>query len=151
VFDKLTQVLVFGCGYRRIADATCSATTLRRRDEWITLGLVDRLRLAVLAAYERLFGLELDHLAVDRCITKAPCGGQTAGPSPVDHRKQGLKRSTVTEAHGIPLGTVAAPANRRDDGLLAPRWTPGRARGAARPAGWRTWTPPTTTSPAGRR
>jgi hypothetical protein len=49
VFDKLIQVLVFGCGYRRIVDATCSATTLRRRrDEWITLGLAERLRLAVL-------------------------------------------------------------------------------------------------------
>jgi transposase len=37
VFDKLIQILVFGCGYRRIADAACSATTLRRRrDEWIT-------------------------------------------------------------------------------------------------------------------
>jgi hypothetical protein len=56
---------------------------------------------------------------VDGCVTKAPCGGQTAGPSPVDRRKQGLKRSTVTEAQGIPLGTVAAAANRRDDGLLA--------------------------------
>jgi hypothetical protein len=73
----------------------------------------------VLAAYDRLFGLELEHLAVDGCITKAPCGGQTAGPSPVDRRKQGLKRSIVSEACGIPLGTVAAPANRRDDGLLA--------------------------------
>jgi transposase len=120
IFDKLIQILVFGCGYRRIADATCSATTLRRRrDEWITLGLADRLRRAVLGAYDRLFGLELEHLAVDGCITKAPCGGQTAGPSPVDRRKQGLKRSTVTEAHGIPLGGVAARANRRDDGLLA--------------------------------
>ena len=120
IFDKLIQVLVFGCGYRRIADQTCSATTLRRRrDEWITLGLAERLRLAVLGAYQRLFGLEVEHLAVDGCITKAPCGGQTAGPSPVDRRKQGLKRSTVTEAHGIPPGTVAAPANRRDDGLLA--------------------------------
>ncbi len=57
---------MFGCGYRRIADATCSATTLRRRrDEWITLGLAERLRLAVLGAYDRLFGLELEHLAVD--------------------------------------------------------------------------------------
>jgi transposase len=27
VFDKLIQILVFGCGYRRIADTTCSATT----------------------------------------------------------------------------------------------------------------------------
>jgi hypothetical protein len=37
----------------------------------------------------------------------------------VDRRKQGLKRSLVTEAQGIPLGVVAAAANRRDDGLLA--------------------------------
>jgi transposase len=120
VFDKLIQVLVFGCGYRRIADATCSATTLRRRrDEWIALGLANQLRLLVLAAYGRLFGLELEHLAVDGCITKAPCGGQVAGPSPVDRRKQGLKRSLATEATGIPLAVLPAPANRRDDGLLA--------------------------------
>jgi transposase len=120
VFDKLIQVLVFGCGYRRIADQTCSATTLRRRrDEWITLGVADRLRRAVLGAYDRLFGLDLNHLAVDGCITKAPCGGQVAGPSPVDRRKQGLKRSVLTDADGIPLGAVPAPANRRDDGLLA--------------------------------
>jgi transposase len=120
IFDKLVQVLVFGCGYRRIADHTCSATTLRRRrDEWITLGVAEQLRLAVLAAYDRLFGLELEHLAVDGCITKAPCGGQVAGRSPVDRGKQGLKRSIVTEAGGIPLGVVPAAANHRDDGLLA--------------------------------
>ena len=120
IFDKLIQILVFGCGYRRIADHTCSATTLRRRrDEWITLGVAEQLRLLVLDAYDRLLGLELTHLAVDGCITKTPCGGQTAGPSPVDRAKQGGKRSVAVEADGIPLGAVAAPANRRDDGLLA--------------------------------
>ncbi len=31
IFDKLVQVAVFGCAYWRIADANCSATTLRRR------------------------------------------------------------------------------------------------------------------------
>jgi hypothetical protein len=42
VFEKLVQVLVFGCAYHRIADGTCSATTLRdRRDEWIELGVMD--------------------------------------------------------------------------------------------------------------
>jgi hypothetical protein len=111
---------VFGCGYRRIADATCSATTLRRRrDEWIRAGVAEQLRRAVLGAYDRVFGLELEHLAVDGCTTKAPCGGQVAGPSPVDRRKQGLKRSVATEAGGVPLAAVPAPANRRDDGLLA--------------------------------
>ena len=50
VFDKLIQVLVFGCGYRRIADHSGSATTLRRRrDEWITLGLAERLAWRCLA------------------------------------------------------------------------------------------------------
>jgi hypothetical protein len=120
VFDELIQVLVFGCGDRQIADRTCSATTLRRRrDEWIALGLAERLRLAVLSAYDRMLGLELEHLAVDGCITKAPCGGQSAGPSPVDRRKQGLKRSVAVEAAGIPLAALPAPANHRDDRLLA--------------------------------
>jgi transposase len=120
IFDKLIQVLVSGCGYRRIADHTCSATSLRRRrDEWISTGVAEQLRLAVLAAYDRMLGLSLDHLAVDGCTTKAPCGGQTAGPSPVDRRKQGLKRSVAVEAGGIPLAAVPAPANHRDDRLLA--------------------------------
>jgi transposase len=121
VFDKLIQVLVFGCGYRRIEDATCSATTLRRRrDEWIALGLGERLHLLVLSAYDRMIVLALDNVAVDGCITKAPCGGQFAGRSPVDRGKQGLKRSLATEARGIPLAAVPAPANRHDSPLLAP-------------------------------
>jgi transposase len=121
VFDKLVQVLVFGCAYARIADATCSATTLRRRrDEWIGLGLMDTLQALVLGAYDRVIGLDLADLAVDGCITKAPCGGEVAGRSPVDRGKQGLKRSLAVEAAGIPLGAVAAPANRHDAPLLAP-------------------------------
>jgi hypothetical protein len=31
VFDKLVQVLVFGCADHRVADATCSATTTPNR------------------------------------------------------------------------------------------------------------------------
>jgi hypothetical protein len=91
----------------------------RRRDEWIALGVADQLHRLALAAYDRMHGLEEEHLAVDSCITKAPCGGQVAGPSPVDRRKRGLKRSVATEAGGVPLAALPAPANRRDDGLLA--------------------------------
>ena len=41
VFEKLVEVLVFGCAYERIADASCSESTLRRRrDEWIELGVM---------------------------------------------------------------------------------------------------------------
>jgi transposase len=119
VFEKLVQVLVFGCAYWRIADDSCSATTLRRRrDECIAFAVMDTLQKMVLEAYDRVIGLKLDDAAVDGCITKAPCGGERAGRSPVDRGKQGIKRSTVVDARGIPLGVTAAPANRHDSPLL---------------------------------
>lgn len=121
VFYKLVQVLVFGCAGERIADATCSATTLqRRRDEWIAAGVMEALQAIALAGYDRMIGLELGDVAVDGCITKAPCGGERASPSPVDRGKQGRKRSTIVDATGIPLGTITAPANRHDSRLLEP-------------------------------
>jgi len=121
VFDKLLQVLRFGCSYEAIADRTCSATTLRnRRDKWICLGVFARLKQLALAAYDRIVGLALDQIAIDGCITKAPGGGEVAGRSPVDRGKQGLKRSGMTEGYGIPLGRVLAGANRHDSPLLAP-------------------------------
>ena len=119
VFEKLVEVLVFGCAYWRVANEGCSATTLRRRrDEWIEDGVMDHLREMVLEAYDRFIGLLLGDLAVDGCITKAPCGGEKAGRSPVDRGKQGIKRSTVVDGRGIPLGVVTAPANRHDSPLL---------------------------------
>ncbi len=119
VFDKLVAALVFGAGYERIADASCSATTMRRRrDEWIRLGVFDALRLACLDAYDTMIGLDLADLAVDGCTTKAPCGGDCAGRSPVDRGKGGMKRSQLCEGAGVPMATVSAPANTRDDALL---------------------------------
>ena len=121
VVDKLVQILVFGCAYHRIADAACSASTLRRRrDALIALGIMDTLQTVVLNAYDRMTELELSDLAIDGCITKALGGGEVAGHSPVDRGKQGLKCSLAVNAAGIPLGTVLAPANRHDDPLLAP-------------------------------
>ncbi|MEO3874832.1 IS5 family transposase [Nonomuraea sp. B12E4] len=121
VFDKLLQVLRFGCSYEAIADTTCSATAIRtRRDEWANLGIFAQLKQIALDACDRIVGLLLEDLAVDGCITKAPGGGEMAGPSPVDRRKLGMKRSLLVEGYGIPLGRVLAPANRNDSPLLAP-------------------------------
>ncbi|MFE6682576.1 IS5 family transposase [Streptomyces sp. NPDC057729] len=121
VFDKLLQVLRFGCSYQAIADTTCSTTTIRaRRDEWIRLGIFARLKQIALDAYDRIVGLVLDEIAIDGAITKAPGGGGAAGRSPVDRGKQGMKRSSMTDGYGIPLGRVLAGANRHDSPLLAP-------------------------------
>lgn len=121
VFDLLINALVFGAGYRRIADERCSATTLRRRrDEWVAAGVMDRLEQLARHGYDRMIGLELDDVAVDGCATKAPCGGEVAGRNPTDRGKLGIKRSTLTDAGGLPLGVISAPANRHDFPLLAP-------------------------------
>ena len=119
IFEKLVEVLVFGCAYWRIADSSCSATTLRRRrDEWIEAGLMDALEIMALEAYDRTIGLKLYDISVDCCITKAPCGGEKAGRSPVDRGKRGIKRSMMVDAEGIPLGVLCAPANRHNSPLL---------------------------------
>ena len=121
IFDKLIQVLVLGASYAKIADTTCSATTLRtRRDEWITAGIFEQLEQICLEFYDRIVGLDLENLSVDGCIVKAPCGGEAAGRSPVDRGKQGTKRSLLVDGAGIPLGCVVAGANRHDSPLLRP-------------------------------
>lgn len=121
VFEHVIAALVHGSGYERIATATCSDRTIRRRlRRWAELGLAETLHHLVLNQYDRMIGLELADVVVDGCITKAPGGGEAAGRSPVDRGKQGLKRSTLTDATGVPLHLVAAGANRHDAPLLGP-------------------------------
>lgn len=121
VFDHVVAVLVHGSGYERIATTGCSDRTIRRRvHEWAESGLAQTLHTLVLEQYDRMIGIDLGDVVVDGCITKAPCGGEKAGRSPVDRGKQGLKRSTLTDATGVPLHLVSAGANRHDAPLLAP-------------------------------
>lgn len=121
VFEHVVAALVHGSGYERIASGACSDSTIRRRLRlWAALGIAQRVHAAALAAYDQVIGLQLTDIPADGCITKAPCGGDKAGPSPVDRRKGGLKRSIVTEGAGVPLGIVSAGANRHDSPLLGP-------------------------------
>ena len=108
IFDKLVQVAVLGAAYDRIADSICSATTIRRRrDEWITAGIFQRLEQIRLESHDRIVGLNLADVTVDGCIVKAPFGGGAAGKFPVDRGKQGTKRSRLDHP---PLGHTTAPS-----------------------------------------
>jgi Putative transposase of IS4/5 family (DUF4096)/Transposase DDE domain len=121
VFEHVIAALVHGSGYERIASRGCSDRTIRRRlQQWAAAGLAEQVHTLALVAYERMIGLDLEDLAVDGCMTKAPSGGQAAGRSPVDRGKQGLKRSVLTEGAGVPVHVVSAGANRPDSPLLAP-------------------------------
>ncbi|WP_240167555.1 IS5 family transposase [Streptomyces noursei] len=121
VFEHVLLALVHGSVYKRISSPGCSDRTIRRRvKEWAERGISEAVHVLALEAYDRVIGLELSEVSVDGCITKAPCGGQSGGRSPLDRGKQGLKRSIATDAGGVPLGLVAAGANRHDSPLLGP-------------------------------
>ena len=121
VFEHIVEALVHGSGYERIASRACSDATIRRRlKQWAAAGIAEQVHAVALAAYHQIIGLLLADIGADGCITKAPCGGEKTGPSPVDRRKGGLKRSVATDGGGVPLGIVSAGANRHDSPLLGP-------------------------------
>jgi len=119
VFEHVIAALVHGSGYERVASDACSDRTIRRRlRSWAQAGLGEQLHALALDAYDRMIGLDLADVSADGAITKAPCGGERAGRSPVDRGKGGMKRSTGVDGYGIPLGIIGAPANRHDSPLL---------------------------------
>jgi transposase len=104
-----------------ILDHQVSDTTLRaRRDEWIDAGVFEALKTEAIAAFDRIVGLDLDDVALDGSLHKAPYGGEGTGPNPTDRAKLGWKWSVASERHGIPIGWVIDGANRNDVRLLEP-------------------------------
>lgn len=122
VFEKIVLMLRFGASYREAADSHVSESTIRRRwNEWIELGLMEQLELLILRIYDEVIGLDLSHISIDGSHGKAPWAGEEiGGRSPVDRGKKGIKRSTMVEANGVPIGSLLAPGNRHDSPLLAP-------------------------------
>ena len=118
VFEHVVAALVHGSGYERIATAGCSDRTIRRRlAEWAELGAAGALHAAALRAYDQIIGLELGDVAVDGCMTKAPCGGQYAGRHrglwhPAGHRLRGRQPARLAAAGPHPDGRDQ-PARRR--------------------------------------
>lgn len=104
-----------------ILECQVSDTTLRaRRDEWIDAGVFESLSAEALAAFDRIVGLDLDDVALDGSLHKAPYGGEGTGPNPTDRGKVGWKWSVASERHGIPIGWAIDGANRNDVRMLEP-------------------------------
>ena len=121
ILDKLVQLLVFGGGYRRIADHTCSATTLRRRrDEWISAAVAEQLRLAVLAADDAPTARGLSPTPGDETtVVWMPCrtrvDRRSCMSSGTDRRRE--RSSVERPAHGPPCNR-AVRRSRNDRAIL---------------------------------
>ena len=62
--------------------------------------------------------LDWEWQCMDGAMTKAPLGGEKTGGNPTDRAKSGVKRSVLTEGHGIPIGLTVEGVNCHDKRLV---------------------------------
>ena len=99
-------VLRTGCQWKAL-DGTgiCSGSTARLHyQKWVDAGVVLGQWRVGLEHHDELKGLVWSWLSMDGAMTKSPWAGKKTGPNPTDHGKQGVKRSLLTEAQGVPVG-----------------------------------------------
>lgn len=87
--------LVTGCPWvtvERLLGGQVSDATLRSRsDEREAAGVFERVAAEVVAAHDRVVGLDLGDVCVDESVHEAPCGGAGTGRNPVDRQELGWK------------------------------------------------------------
>lgn len=102
-------------------DYRVSDTTLRtRRDEWVAAGVFVDLMEHALAEYDRLIGIDCDHVVIDGSAQLAPGGGDQTGPYLGSKGRLGFKWSCGVDAAGIGIGFVIDTGQRNDYRLLQP-------------------------------
>jgi len=112
-------VLRTGCQWKALPRSLGASSTVHDRfQEWQQAGVFKGLWQAGVLEYDCAKGLDWEWQAMDGAMTKAPLGGEKTGPNPTDRAKQGVKRSLLTEGHGIPVGIAVAGANRHDMKLV---------------------------------
>ncbi len=119
--DAIYFVLRTGCQWKALDETgICAGSTAHDRfQEWTEAGVFWNFWQAGLMEYDELKGIDWTWLSADGCQTKAPLGGDKTGPNPTDRAKKGVKRSVLSDGHGVPLGLAVDGANRHDKKLLA--------------------------------
>jgi len=120
--DAIFYVLRTGCQWQALDQTKlCAHSTAHDRfQEWVEAGVFLKLWQAGVEQFDEICGIDWDWLSMDGAMTKAPLGGEKTGPNPTDRGKSGVKRSVLTEGHGVPIGVVIEGANRHDMKLTRP-------------------------------
>jgi transposase len=123
-FKGLLLRLITGAAWETIEymmNFEVSDTTLRtRRSEWTAAGVFDDLMEHALAEYDRLIGIDTDHVTIDGSSQLAPGGGELTSNYPGSKGRLGFKWSCGVDAVGIGLGFVIDTGARNDYRLLRP-------------------------------
>ena len=118
--DAIFYVLRTGCQWQAVdqTELVAHSTAHDRYQEWVQAAVVLKLWQAGVAQFDELQGIDWAFASMDGAMTKAPLGGAKSGPNPTDRGKAGVKRSLLTEGHGVPIGLTVAGANRNDMKLV---------------------------------
>jgi len=83
-------VLVTGCRWKDVPQemGCCGETARTRLQAWEKAGIWDQLHHLLLTMLNREKELHLETAIVDTTQVRAFGGGESTGPSPVDHRKK---------------------------------------------------------------
>ncbi|EEW3159025.1 IS5 family transposase, partial [Escherichia coli] len=114
-------VLRTGCQWNALnATGICSLSSAHRRfREWRDAGVFERFWQNGLTACEKPDAIDWSCLSMDGCITKSSLAGfKKTGRNPADRGKQGVRRSLMTDANGLPLSLVVSEANTHDIKLV---------------------------------
>ncbi|WP_460431535.1 IS5 family transposase [Azotobacter salinestris] len=139
--NAILFVLRTGCQWNALnATGICSSSATHRRFlEWVEAGVFEQFWKGALRDYDATRQIDWSWLSMDGAMTKAPLAGKKTGANPTDRGKQGVKRSLLTDARGIPLAVTIDGANRHDMKLVRPTL---ESLAARRP-------PPTKSAPQG--
>ena len=120
--DAIFYVLRTGCQWQGLdqTELCAHSTAHDRYQQWVQADVFLKLWRAGVNQFDELQGLDWAWLSMDGTITKAPLGGEATGPNPTDRAKSGVKRSLLSEGHGVPLGVAVTGANRHDMKLTQP-------------------------------
>jgi putative transposase len=120
--DAIFYVLRTGCQWQALDQTElCAHSTAHDRfQEWVEVDVFLTLWQVGVEQFDELCGIDWAWLSMDGAMTKAPLGGEKTGPHPTDRGKSGVKRSVLTEGHGVPIGVETAGANRHDMKLTRP-------------------------------
>ena len=103
------------------AELGCPGRTAHRRPRaWEEAGAWGRLHADLPGLPKRAGKLDLDTVIVEGVTVRAFGGGEATGPSPVDRRKPGSRRTVMVDEAGVPPVIRTAGANAGDHAQILP-------------------------------
>ena len=115
----ILYVLRTGCQWKALPRSLGAGSTVHFRfQQWAEAEVFKKMWKAGLLKMEEKKELDWTWQCMDGAMTKAPLGGEKTGKNPTDRAKSGVKRSLLTEGHGVPIAVAVEGANCHDKRLV---------------------------------